>query len=87
MKQENIIKTILKQMWTFISNGIHVFKLSVKGQYRQESEEMTRIRKEILDDCSNRHTDKENLINDRKKIASDMHKALRLTTIFVTSRK
>lgn len=76
-----MVKTILKQIWTFILNGIHVFKLSVKGQYRQESEEMTRIRKEILDDCSNRHTDKENLINDRKKIASDMHKALNKTVL------
>ena len=76
-----MIKTILKQKWTFISNGIHVFKLSVKGQYRQESEEIIRIRKEVLEDCSNRHTDKENLINDRKKIASDMHKALNKTVL------
>lgn len=76
-----MVKTILKQMWTFISNGIHVFKLSVKGQYRQESEEIIRIRKEVLEDCSNRHTDKENLINDRKKIASDMHKALNKTVL------
>ena len=87
MKQENIIKTILKQLWTFVLNGVHVLRLAVRGNYHQESEEIIRIRKEVLEDCSNRHTDKENLINDRKKIASDMHKALRLTTIFVRSRK
>ena len=73
--------TILKQMWNFISNGIRIFQLSVKGQHAQESEEIKKIRKEVLDNSSNRHTDKENLIEDRKKIASDMHKAINKTIL------
>ena len=60
-----MVMTILKQMWNFISNGIHVFQLSVKGQYSQESEEIKKIRKEVLDNSSNRHTDKE---KDRKSV-------------------
>lgn len=76
-----MVMTIFKQMWNFISNGMHIFQLSVKGQYAQESEEIKKIKKEVLDNSSNRHTDKENLIEDRKKIASDMHKAINKTIL------
>lgn len=76
-----MVMTIFKQMWNFISNGMHIFRLSVKGQYAQESEEIKKIKKEVLDNSSNRHTDKENLIEDRKKIASDMHKAINKTIL------
>ena len=76
-----MIRTILKQMWDFILNGAHVFQLSVKGQYRQESEDIKKIKKEVLNDSTNRHTDKENLVEDRKKVASDMRKAFNKTIL------
>ena len=72
-----MIRTILKQMWDFISNGAHVFQLSVKGQNCQESEDIKKIKKEVLNDSTNRHTDKE----DRKKVASDMRKAFNKTIL------
>ena len=58
---------ILKEVGRFIKNGASTFRDASQGHYKQNSEAISEIRKEILEKDRNRNDDKRNLMEDRKK--------------------
>lgn len=66
---------ILKEVGRFIKNGASTFRDASQGHYRQDSEAISEIRKEILETDRNRIDDKKNLMEDRKKIERDVRKS------------
>lgn len=66
---------ILKEVGRFIKNGASTFRDASQGHYRQDSEAISEIRKEILETDRNRIDNKKNLMEDRKKIERDVRKS------------
>nr|DAQ59648.1 MAG TPA: hypothetical protein [Caudoviricetes sp.] len=64
---------ILKKAWSFIKNGVSTFRDASQGRYKQNSEAISEIRREILEI---RKGDKRNLREDRKNIERDMRRSL-----------
>ena len=52
---------ILKEVGRFIKNGASTFRDASQGHYKQNSEAISEIRKEILEKDRNRNDDKRNL--------------------------
>lgn len=66
---------ILKEVGRFIKNGASTFRDASQGHYKQDSDAISEIRKEILEKDRGRSDDKKNLIEDRKNIEGDVRKA------------
>ena len=66
---------ILKRVEHFIKNGTFAFRGASQGHYRQHSEAISEIRKEILGKDRNRTDDKRNLMEDRKNVTRDIRKS------------
>ena len=66
---------ILKEVGRFIKNGASTFRDASQGRYRQNSEAISEIRKEILEKDRNRNDDKRNLMKDRKNVEGDVRKS------------
>lgn len=66
---------IFKEVSSFIKNGITTFRDASRGDYRQDSEAISEIRKEILEKDRNRDDDKRNLLEDRKNVERDIRKS------------
>lgn len=66
---------ILKEVGRFIKNGASTFRDASQGHYKQDSEAISKIRKEILETDRNRIDNKKNLMEDRKKIERDVRKS------------
>jgi hypothetical protein len=66
---------ILKEVNSFIKNGISTFRDASRGSYKDDSSEVSSIRKEIMEKDNNSSDDKKNLIEDRKKVGRDVRKS------------
>ena len=66
---------ILKEVGRFIKNGASTFRDASQGHYKQNSEAISEIRKEILEKDRNRNDDKRNLMEDRKNIEGDVRRS------------
>lgn len=66
---------ILKEVGRFIKNGASTFRDASQGRYKQNSEAISEIRKEILEKDRNRNDDKRNLMKDRKNVEGDVRKS------------
>ena len=66
---------ILKEVGRFIKNGPSTFRDASQGHYKQNSEAISEIRKEILEKDRNRNDDKRNLMEDRKNVEGDVRRS------------
>lgn len=66
---------ILERIQQFAGNGVRVFRKASKGQFQSESEVVKELNKEVMSNRSNRYTDIENLIRDRRNIDTDIRKS------------
>ena len=66
---------ILKEVGRFIKNGASTFRDASQGHYKQNSEAISEIRKEILEKDRNRNDDKRNLMEDRKNVEGDVRRS------------
>ena len=66
---------ILKEVGRFIKNGASTFRDASQVHYKQNSEAIYEIRKEILEKDRNRNDDKRNLMEDRKNIEGDVRRS------------
>ena len=66
---------ILKEVGRFIKNGASTFRDAYQGHYKQNSEAISEIRKEILEKDRNRNDDKRNLMEDRKNVEGDVRRS------------
>ena len=66
---------ILKEVGRFIKNGASTFRDASQRHYKQNSEDISEIRKEILEKDRNRNDDKRNLMEDRKNIEGDVRRS------------
>lgn len=66
---------ILKEVGRFIKNGASTFRDASQGNYRQNSEAVSEIRKEIFEKNGNKTDDKRSLLEDRKNIEGDTRRA------------
>lgn len=66
---------ILKEVGRFIKNGASTFRNASQGHYKQNSEAISEIRKEIMEKDRDRTDDKRNLIKDRKNVERDVGRA------------
>ena len=66
---------ILKEVGRFIKNVASTFRDASQGLYKQSSEAISEIRKEILEKDRNRNDDKRNLMEDRKNIEGDVRRS------------
>lgn len=66
---------ILKEVGRFLKNGASTFRDASQGRYRQNSEAISEIRKEIFEKDRSRTDDKKNLMGDRKNVEGDVRKS------------
>lgn len=66
---------ILKEVGRFIKNGASTFRNASQGHYKQNSDAISEIRKEIMERDRDRTDDKRNLIKDRKNVEGDVRRA------------
>ncbi|MGN0091286.1 MAG: hypothetical protein ACI36Z_10100 [Alloprevotella sp.] len=69
---------ILKDFIRFLKNGIDTFRSAYRGEYREESESIKQIRKEIFDMTSSRADDKRNMRMDRAAIERDFRTSFKV---------
>ncbi|MDN0023363.1 hypothetical protein [Leyella lascolaii] len=72
-----VIMCKLKKVIHFIENGGNVFHEASRGEYRQESKNVSQFKKELFSGTSSNATDRTNLINDRKAVSKDVQTAWR----------
>lgn len=63
---------IFKEVERFIKNGVSTFRDASIGRYKQNSEAISELRKELLEKRSDRSDDKKNLLEDRKHVERDV---------------
>lgn len=68
---------ILKEVGYFIKNGISTFRDASQGDYKQNSDAISEIRKEILEKNRNRADDRRCLIEDRKNVEGDVRRSFK----------
>lgn len=66
---------ILSGIFHFFKNGFFVLRHASIGEYKENSQEIEAIRREMFAVPSNRQTDMENLRKDRANIAHDVRTA------------
>lgn len=66
---------ILEKVGRFIKDGASTFREASQGRYKQNSEAISEIRKEIIEKDRNRTDDKRNLMEDRKNIERDVRRS------------
>jgi hypothetical protein len=66
---------ILKEVGRFIKNGASTFRDASQGRYRQNSDAVSEIRKEIMEKDRDRTDDKKNLMEDRKNVEGDVRRS------------
>ena len=66
---------ILKEVGRFIKNGASTFRAASQGRYRQNSDAVSEIRKEIMEKDRDRTDDKKNLMEDRKNVEGDVRRS------------
>ena len=64
-----------RKVGAFIKRGAATFREASKGQYKQNSEAISDIRKELFDRENERADDKKKLLGDRRNIEEDVRKA------------
>lgn len=67
--------SILKSVVNFVQNGATVFQSASLGEYRNHSERISELRKEMIDREKERSDDKRHLTEDRRRVESDVRKA------------
>jgi hypothetical protein len=66
----------MKRIIVFIFKGFNVFSDSSKGAYSERTDEVRKLRHDILnDDFGSFKTDKENLMKDRYSVSKDIKNA------------
>ena len=70
-----VFMNILKSVAEFVQNGAAVFQSASLGEYRNYSERVSELRKEMIETEKERSDDKRNLTDDRKRVESDVRKA------------
>lgn len=65
---------IVRDVTRFIANGARVLRDSSRGEYKQESEFISQLKKELFIE-SDRLDDKSKLKQDRKNIEKDVREA------------
>jgi len=70
-----VFMNILKSVAEFVQNGATVFQSASLGEYRNHSERMSELRKEMIDTEKERSDDRKRLTEDRKRVESDVRKA------------
>lgn len=70
-----VFMSVLKSVAEFVQNGAIVFKSASLGKYRNHSERMSELRKEMIETEKGRLDDKRNMTEDRRRIESDVRKA------------
>lgn len=60
----------------FIKNGASVFSDALNGRYCSHSEEINKIKEDLLNNESSMFDDKRNLYGDRQKISKDVRNSL-----------
>lgn len=62
-------------MQEFTANGIRVFAQSSKGLYNGESDDVRKIKEEMMTGKSDRHRDLENRMRDKRNVEVDIRKS------------
>lgn len=75
MKSAKRILINMKHTINFIRDGLKCLSISANSQYNNHTDEMNRIKKEMFENSGTFRNDKENLIKDKKAIASDIRRA------------
>lgn len=71
LNNKEVIMCIVKDVTRFIANGARVLRDSSRGEYRQESEIISRLKEELFVE-SDKMDDKSKLKQDRKNIEKDV---------------
>lgn len=64
-----------RKVGSFIKRGAATFRKASKGQYKQNSEAISDIRKELFGRENERADDKKKLLGDRRNIEDDVRRA------------
>ena len=69
----------MKRIIQFIQAAIHTFADASSGNYRSNNKALLEIRRRIFSDKRHRFRDgRISLMNDKKKVSSDIHKAFNM---------
>lgn len=66
---------IIKKVGRFVKNGASTFRDASQGLYKQNSDAISEIRKEIFEKERSRTDDKRNLRKDRKNVEGDVRRS------------
>lgn len=66
---------IIKKVGRFVKNGTSTFRDASQGLYKQNSDAISEIRKEIFEKERSRTDDKRNLRKDRKNVEGDVRRS------------
>lgn len=66
---------IIKKVGRIVKNGVSTFRDASQGLYKQNSDAISEIRKEIFEKERSRTDDKRNLRKDRKNVEGDVRRS------------